>query len=102
MSGTTIITDNLLGTSGNFIGAKPASLKLDSLIIGGKDQLKKKIDEGYLVVATDNSQIKFIRSIGINGRGMYLYPAGQEPLSGFTLPAVFILKKVEIPKVIIE
>jgi hypothetical protein len=100
-SGCTVIRDNMNHTGlyqgADFGGTRPEGMQLDTLIIAGKDKLRRKDDEGYLVYHAGNNQLKFIRKIGVSGGGITVYDAGQPPLPGFTLPATIIFEKYMIP-----
>lgn len=99
--GTKIILSNIINYSitgkGDYSGTRPsAHIGIDTLKIAGRDKLKRKKDEGYLIINVANNQLTFKRDIGIFGGGLSFYKTGEESLSGYTLPDVFILNKVVI------
>lgn len=101
-SGSNIIYSNLVNFSinkkGDFVGTKPyGGTGLDTLVLKGMDKLKRRRDEGYLIINSTGTQLTFIREIGISGGGLYGNEPGQGPLPGFTLPSPIIFTKVVIP-----
>lgn len=100
-SGNSIIWNNLQNSSndnlGDFSGSLPFGSSLDSLKIGGTDKLKRKTDEGLMIINSLGNQLTFIRDIGINGGGVNFYAPGEGPLPGFTLPATIIFTKYVRP-----
>lgn len=76
-------------------GAKCNGSNKDTLIVVGKDFLKRKNDEGILIINANATQLKFVRKIGITGGGLNVYKQGQEPLTGYTLPSEIVFTKIE-------
>ncbi|HMK03549.1 MAG TPA: hypothetical protein VK489_05135 [Ferruginibacter sp.] len=99
--GNTIIWDNFSNANNDdradFGGTRPYGPNKDSLVIMGRDQLKRKRDEGYIVINAAGTQLKFVRDIGITGGGISHSAAGQGPLPGYTLPSPIIFIKGVLP-----
>lgn len=100
--GNAVIRINLYNTTSDdkadFGGTKPYGISLDTLEVAGRDELKRKIEEGY-IIHNGAYELKFTRVPGLTGGGLNVYSNGQEPLPGYTLPSVMVFIKVVPPEV---
>lgn len=75
-------------------GSRIAGANNDTAVVGGTDILKRKTEEGYLILNGDKTQLKYVRDIGVGGGGVRYHESGQGPLAGYTLPAEFTMTKL--------
>lgn len=97
-TGSNVIWDNFNNYNNDqiadFGGNEPYGPNLDTLEIIGRDKLKRKTDEGYLIINSGGNQLTFVRDIGISGGGLSHHAPGQGPLPGYTWPAVIVFDKI--------
>lgn len=75
----------------DFGGTKPYGTNLDTLEFAGRDDLKKKTDEGYVVINAAGNQLKFVRDLEISGGGL------RTPgLPGWTIPSGIIFTRYTV------
>jgi len=96
--GNSIVWDNIINSpdhkKSDFGGARPyGGANYDTLEVAGHDKLKRKTDEGYIIINSAGDQLTFKRDRELSGGGVNFYNPGQEPLPGYTLPSTFILTK---------
>lgn len=96
--GNSILWDNIINSSDtkkrDLGGSRPyGGSNYDTLEVAGRDKLKRKKEEGYIIINSAGDQLTFKRDIGMRGGGVRFHTIGQEPLPGYTLPATFTLTK---------
>lgn len=99
--GSSLIYNNLENENdiqgANFGGAKPYGPNLDTLQFAGRDHLKRKRDEGYVVINAANNQLKFVRDPEITGGGIQYHSSDNPPLPGWTIPSGIVFTRYTIP-----